>query len=202
MNKNKFYSFFTILLLIVVLSFCFSTAVLAHRVILYAYVEGSNLEIEAGFSDGSPARLAKLEIYDKQDNLLATGETNEAGLAEVAIPARTDLKIILKAGMGHQAEYQINESEIAKDFKQPADQTLDNQNSAVIGSSNELSKAELREIVAEEVSREVKPLRKQIAKLITEQEKPGISEILGGIGYIIGLMGVALYFISRKRSES
>jgi len=29
---------------------------------------------------------------------------------------------------------------------------------------------------------------------------PGITEIMGGIGYIIGLVGIALYFSNRKRN--
>jgi preprotein translocase subunit Sss1 len=39
--------------------------------------------------------------------------------------------------------------------------------------------------------------------MITESKntKPSLTEIIGGIGYIIGLMGVALYVISRGKKR-
>jgi len=32
-------------------------------------------------------------------------------------------------------------------------------------------------------------------------QKPGFTEIMGGIGYILGLVGIALYFANRKRNR-
>ena len=43
----------------------------------------------------------------------------------------------------------------------------------------------------------IKPLIRSIASLKEDQE-PGLVEIFGGIGWILGLMGVALYFKGRK----
>jgi nickel transport protein len=34
-----------------------------------------------------------------------------------------------------------------------------------------------------------------------EQKGPTMNEIVGGIGYIFGLMGVAIYFSSRKKKS-
>jgi nickel transport protein len=35
----------------------------------------------------------------------------------------------------------------------------------------------------------------------TYDRGPGLTEIMGGIGYIIGLVGLALYFSNRRRKE-
>jgi hypothetical protein len=45
-------------------------------------------------------------------------------------------------------------------------------------------------------------LHREIALLTRDQGKPGLAEILGGIGYIIGLFGLATWFHSRNRNDS
>jgi nickel transport protein len=51
-------------------------------------------------------------------------------------------------------------------------------------------------------SREFRQLKREIAALGQQLENPGISEIIGGIGYIFGLFGVAAYVMSRKKNIS
>jgi nickel transport protein len=35
----------------------------------------------------------------------------------------------------------------------------------------------------------------------SHDQDPGISEVMGGIGYIFGLLGVALYFANRRKNK-
>lgn len=49
-------------------------------------------------------------------------------------------------------------------------------------------------------SREFRQLKREIAVLGQQLDNPGISEIIGGIGYIFGLFGVAAYVMSRKKN--
>lgn len=51
-------------------------------------------------------------------------------------------------------------------------------------------------------SREFRQLKREIAALGQQLENPGIPEIIGGIGYIFGLFGVAAYVMSRKKNSS
>jgi len=51
-------------------------------------------------------------------------------------------------------------------------------------------------------SQEFRQLKREIAALGQQLENPGISEIIGGIGYIFGLFGVAAYVMSRKKNIS
>jgi nickel transport protein len=51
-------------------------------------------------------------------------------------------------------------------------------------------------------SREFRQLKREIAVLGQQLENPGIAEIVGGIGYIFGLFGVAAYVMSRKKNIS
>lgn len=52
----------------------------------------------------------------------------------------------------------------------------------------------------EKTSREFKQIKRDIAALSQQLEEPGLREILGGIGYILGIFGVAAYVASRRQS--
>ncbi|MCW5200513.1 hypothetical protein VU07_01665, partial [Desulfobulbus sp. F4] len=55
----------------------------------------------------------------------------------------------------------------------------------------------LRRIVAEEVRRELSPVRKALAE--SRDHKPELHDILGGIGWIAGFVGLLAWFRSRKQ---
>jgi hypothetical protein len=48
-------------------------------------------------------------------------------------------------------------------------------------------------------SREFRQIKRDIAALAQQVAEPGMREILGGVGYIFGLIGVAAYVASRKK---
>ena len=48
------------------------------------------------------------------------------------------------------------------------------------------------------LSRELRQIKREIALLKQGSQSPGLQEIFGGIGYILGLFGIAAYMISRK----
>ncbi len=49
-------------------------------------------------------------------------------------------------------------------------------------------------------SHELRQIKREIAALRQQLENPGIREIMGGVGYILGLFGVAAYVASRKKN--
>ncbi|AZO95925.1 hypothetical protein [Halocella sp. SP3-1] len=167
--------------------------VAAHKVILYVYVEGQNVIVEGGFSDGSLTKNAEVKVYDLEDKLLGEGLTDENGIYEFNIPAKTDLRIVLNAGMGHQAEYTISEDELPEiNNKNPQETDI----TAVTA----IDEDSLRAIISQELDKKLAPLNKKLSKL-ENSEGPGITEILGGIGYIFGIMGLTLYFTKGKNKS-
>jgi nickel transport protein len=48
-------------------------------------------------------------------------------------------------------------------------------------------------------SREFRQIKRDIAALALQVAEPGMREIFGGVGYILGLFGVAAYVASRKK---
>jgi nickel transport protein len=48
------------------------------------------------------------------------------------------------------------------------------------------------------ISRDLRQIKRDLAKLEQKLDQPGISQIFAGIGYIFGLCGVAAFVASRK----
>ena len=169
---------------------------LAHKVIIFAWVEGNTVFTESKFSGGKKAINARVEIFDKDGKKLLEGKTDNKGEFSFKIPKLTDLRIVLNAAMGHKAEWTVPESEIRE-----AGNILEKK-SAVEPSGPTtvgLSKEEVKKIVEDSLDKKLRP----IVRMITESKntKPSLTEIIGGIGYIFGLIGVALYFKNRGKKR-
>ena len=64
----------------------------------------------------------------------------------------------------------------------------------------------LKKAVEEGLDSKIQPILRMLGeqqKLLMEQKMkgPGVTEVIGGIGWIFGMVGVWAYFISRKRTE-
>ena len=102
----------TYLFICVVGLLVFSTAALAHRVNLFAYVEDGKIYTESYFPDGRPAKGGKILVYDSQDKLLLEGVTDKKGLFSFAVPKVDDLTIVIQASMGHRNSFKLKKTEV------------------------------------------------------------------------------------------
>lgn len=169
---------------------------LAHKVTIFGWVEGDTVLTESKFSGGKKAINAPIVVFDKDGKKLLEGKTDNKGEFSFKIPKVTDLRIVLNAAMGHKAEWMIPESEIREagpivEKKSAAEPT----GPISVG----LSKEEVQKIVEDSLDKKLRP----IVRMMTESRntKPSFSEIIGGIGYIFGLMGLALYFKNRSKKR-
>ena len=48
---------------------------------------------------------------------------------------------------------------------------------------------------------DLRRIRREIAALRADLDKPGLDDIFSGIGYILGLLGTAAFVASRRRKE-
>jgi len=183
---------------------------LAHKVLVTAYVEGNTVFVEGGFSDGTPCKNAGIEIFDPSGKKLLEGKTNEDGEFSFKPPQKTDLKLVLNAGMGHRGEYTVpadelqgvvvgNQATTTEAIPAPTAETRKPQ--GISEAAAQIDPKEIELIVDRVIQKRLRPLVQLIAK---SQRKTGFSptEIFGGIGYIFGLMGVAMYFRYRKSGKS
>ena len=174
-----------------------SAPALAHKVIIFAWVEGDRVFTESKFSGGRKATGAKVAVFDRAGTQLLEGKTDERGGFSFRIPKLTDLRIVLNAGTGHRGEWTITESEIRQAGYQG--QTREVATPRQVSGDLGLRKEKVQELIDKSLDRRLTPIVKILAELQTEG--PSMTEVIGGIGYIVGLMGVALYFLSRRKKE-
>lgn len=188
----------------------------AHRVNVFAWVEGDTVFVEGKFAAGRKVSGGKIIVTDSKGVELLTGKTNDQGEFSFKIPQKTELKIILEAGMGHRAEWTIPVSEMeavsaaadvpstkpptAREKAAHEDQRSDEPSAVSLPvAPTGPSPAEIEAAVAKVLDQKLKPLYKMMAE--SNQKGPTIQDIFGGIGYIIGLVGIAAYFRYRRENS-
>lgn len=182
----------------------------AHRANVFAYEDSGTIKVETSFSGGRPAMNAPIEVFDDATGAkLADAVTDAQGLCSFPIPeaarqGRLDMRIALTAGEGHRGEWIIKADEYlgaAGDASpaaapQAAAPTPASVETTPAGAAVGVDEAALKRIVAEAVNHELAPLRRSLAAM--SEPGPSTRDIFGGIGYILGLFGIAAWTRSRK----
>ena len=191
---------------------CLSAASQAHKVNIFAYVDDDTVVTDSGYSRSRRVVDGTVEVYDAASGeLLLFGKTDADGkysfkIPEIARRQGMDLRLLLRAGVGHQAEWVVKAGEymVAPAVETAAVETASAEPVAVETPAAEVRPVEVPAVapaidvaaVEAVVRRELAPVKEMLADM--SQPGPSVTEILGGIGYIFGLFGVAAYFKSRK----
>jgi nickel transport protein len=180
----------------------------AHKVTVFAWVEGTTIHTQSKFSGGKVVKGGRIDILDEAGEVLLTGLTDDQGAFSFPIPQTTDLKVVLTAGSGHGNYWIVSAAEIgampdegsanareaAEEDQQQPPQDMSGIAAAAQGPCPNME--ELEALVARSVESKLAPLRAQLA-----DPEWGLRDILGGIGYILGLMGLAAYIHSRRHHK-
>jgi nickel transport protein len=200
----------------------------AHRVNVFAYVEGDTVHMECSYSKSDRVRFGDIEVSDAATGkVYLTGKTDEKGNFAFAVPpaaraAKADLHILLRAGEGHQNDWTVK----AEEYLNAAPATSSAASAPVAEKVDPAVKSEgvdpaVQGVAAKTVAPAPAPspdmaamqaaietaveagLEKKIAPLrrmlLDEKEKgPGLTEIFGGIGYLLGIAGLLAYARSRS----
>lgn len=84
----------------------------AHKVNVFAYVEGDTVYTESYFPDGRPVAEGTIEVLNANGEKLLEGKTDKEGLFSFPLPAKEDLTIAIIASMGHKNTYLLKKSEM------------------------------------------------------------------------------------------
>ena len=184
----------------------------AHNVTVFAWVDGDTIHTQSKFSGGKRVKNSSILVYDFKDVLLLEGKTDDNGMFSFKIPKKTPLKIVLKASMGHSAVWKLRAEELgaseSKTVVQPTGiktPPVTDSGSAGIGKNVDvfeptrisLERREIEEIINASLDKKLQPITEMLADAMNQE--PGFTEIMGGIGYILGLVGIALYFANRRK---
>lgn len=179
----------------------------AHRVTIFAWVDGDTVHTQSKFGGGKMVNNGEISVFDLEGNLLLKGNTDENGDFSFKVPKKTSLKIELKAGLGHQNEWIVHAEEIGalqQDSYAASDRSEDVNEAAETKSEPITAPGLTREDIEQAVDQALEKKLKPVMQILSDMSDPGprISDILGGIGYIIGLVGVGVYFNNRKKTDS
>jgi nickel transport protein len=170
----------------------------AHKVYIYAWVEGDTVHTESYFSSQKKVQGGLVQVYDIKGEKLLEGRTGKAGEFFFNVPKKADLRIVVEAGMGHRSEYILKAEEFADVLDKGAEPARNEDDKEASFSPVAADAEQIRAIVEEVLDARLKPIIRELAK--GKREKgPGLTEVIGGIGYIFGLMGLVMYFKGRKK---
>lgn len=223
-------------LLIVIL---WAGVALAHKVNVFAVAEGGAVKGEGYFSGGAKAQSVPVDILDASGAVIAQGVTQKDGTFIIPLPASVSppLKIVLKAGDGHQNDFTLTAQDLGQGASAsapalpaavsppaasgqtpnvgapPASQASSSPGAATATASvpgqassvqpsgspaDPLDEARLATVVEAAVSKAVDeklaPLKLQLARMAEQDQSARMRDIIGGIGWIIGLVGIAAWF--------
>ncbi|MEJ2428504.1 MAG: hypothetical protein P8075_06235 [Deltaproteobacteria bacterium] len=171
----------------------------AHKVNVFAWVEGDMVFVEGYYPGGKRAQNSLVEVYNSGGAKLLEGRTNHKGEFSFKIPATEDLRIVLTAGMGHKNDFTITAGDLGgSESSSPEPEAEVSENSAAF-SSTEVDLGQLKVMIDQALDRRLEPVIRLIRT--TRKEGPGVTEIIGGIGYIFGLFGLVMYFRSKKERK-
>jgi nickel transport protein len=155
----------------------------AHQITVYAHAGDGTVHAEAHHANGSGCKGCALKVLDDATGaVLLEGLTDGDGAYEFNIPPDAEkIRVLVDAGHGHMGQYVL---------------PLPRRASAEPGSPETPALPE--DVIERVLDRKLKPLMNEVSALRRAAERPGVTEVLGGIGYIVGIMGIVLYFRNRK----
>jgi nickel transport protein len=192
----------------------FTTPALAHRVLVFAYVAGDTIHTESKFVPNTPVRQGEIRVLEQKTNqVLLTGKTDAHGKFSFKIPApaaaqRMDLKIVVAADQGHQGEWLLKAAGYLPGLKTAAGATPAPSSP---GASPPLPVATetkpgamdaklLEETVNQALERQLAPINQKLAEMTVH--RTSLTDIIGGLGYILGFFGIWAYLQSKRKKKS
>ena len=156
----------------------------AHGIHVSARVEGRTIRGKAYYHDDSPVGGATLRALDRSDDEIATTQTDPQGEFSFEARFRCDHRLLVETGDGHGGEFLITAMQLPGDLPARGDTP---------------APATSAEASLETIQNELNELRNQLQRY---EERIRLQDVLGGIGYIFGIAGVAYYFLGIRRKKA
>lgn len=175
----------------------------AHKLKAFATAIGDDVSGYAYFSPGGRAQEAEVTVTQADGSLVARLKTNEQGEFSFRATKPVDHQILVDAGDGHEASYRVSAGELGSLLDPKA--SVADQNSSATPQGPALTNFagptsnEIAALVEQSVARQIRPLREQVDAW---QEKVWLHDVLGGLGYIIGLAGLFYGLTGSRRSKA
>jgi nickel transport protein len=171
----------------------------AHKIHVFAEAEGTTLRGEAYFSGGGHPRDAKVDVLGPGGTRLGEVRTDAEGRFAFRATRRCDHTFVIETADGHRAEYTVEAGELpgslpgvrAARVTQPAAKEGTPPASAPASADEPAGPAALRRVIAQAVRKE----------LDRHEQRVRLRDVLGGVGYIFGIMGIVLLVRQRRKAK-
>ena len=184
----------------------------AHKFKCFATAEGKIASGYAWVGGGGRPKGVAFKVTAPDGATLHQGKTNEKGEFSFPVRFKCDHTIVVDGGEGHRATYVLRADELpdgltrfgaGKAVSVAKAGTSPPRPSGVAAtpgnSATPLASArDLKRVVASAVHKQVAPLRRDLAEF---KERQRVQDIIGGIGYLLGVAGIAFYFLGVRRKE-
>jgi nickel transport protein len=155
----------------------------AHKLKVFATVEGANIAGSVYFAGGGKAADVPGRILGTDGSLVATFTTGADGSFRQGVKTRMDYIITVESEDGHAAQFTIPAAEFPPALPE--------------GRTTVAVPADIA-VLEEAIARQIKPLREQ---LDASESRTRLHDLMGGIGTIFGLFGCWAWLQSRRRGS-
>lgn len=178
-----------------------STPCMAHKIRVFAYESNGQIVSEAKFNSGRPVRNSAAAVEKEDGTILIKGSTDEKGVFRFDIPAAAsssnlNLRVVVDTGDGHKGSWLIEAADYL-DIQPQSAAALSKNKPALTQIPPDYSRNSILECEAVEenirllLEKELAPIKRTLAEV--KDRKPSLQDILGALGYIFGLAGIAAY---------
>ncbi len=175
--------------------------VAAHNVVGDVFAIGDTIEGEVAFSNGTYAKEGTEVVVMSSDGQML-GETTTDGEGVFSFQALSPIDHIfdIDLGEGHKISLTLE----AKDLRFASAVTDQAEQAQRLDASNEVasvgvSAQELELLIRRAVADQVKPLQREIREYKASAKW---HDVLGGIGFIFGMVGLGMYMLVRKEKRA
>lgn len=171
---------------------------LAHKLKVFATAEGRTIEGYVYFPGGGRGRNLQVLFLGPDGTRLGETVADTDGRFRYEAASAVDHRVVVDSGDGHRGEFLVRAAELggappASAGSAPATTAVEDIPDAPAGAAD----AALEQLVDRAVARHVRPLREQLEGY---EEKVRLHDVLGGLGWILGLFGLAAWLHARRGS--
>lgn len=169
----------------------------AHKLKVFALAEGVTIQGQAYFVGGAPASGAEIRIKDGEGNLLARLQPDTQGHFSYRIERVMDYEVVADTRDGHQMSWFLKAAEFTPESAAmtPAGASEGEAGDPASASPGTEQSRTKRQACGENASH---PSESMVAALRDCESRQRLRDILGGLGYIVGLAGLGLWWSGRR----
>ena len=191
-------------------AFLFTGNAWAHNVYVFAWVDGDAIQAEGRFSKTNKVKNGRIVVFDDENGIqLLEGDTDAEGVFRFRLPedfyaAGHGIRIQLQAGAGHQAEWKMSFDDLRSIAPGNVTTTIKTPGELMPPTTPSVPEfgapvAEWEARVGQMLDERLAPIKQALAR--QEEREPDFRDVMGGLGWIAGLFGVATWLHYRKRTR-